>query len=137
MEGQSVDFHLERGLRLHTEPEHKSLYSWAIQEIDAQGKQIGRDQIPWQWSLYFTATSCVLADNIEIESRFKGDETTPALPEIVQRQVIRARLCPGNRLADGDYFDETTFSMFGTGRALKSFQLEIHPIDDPAEKEGC
>jgi hypothetical protein len=36
-----MEFHLERGLRLHAEPEHKSLYSWAIQEIDAQGRQIG------------------------------------------------------------------------------------------------
>ena len=29
-----MDFHLERGLRLHTEPEDKSLYAWAINEID-------------------------------------------------------------------------------------------------------
>jgi hypothetical protein len=77
-----VDFHLERGLRLHTEPEHKSLYRWAIQELDAQGKQIGDDQIPWGWTLYFTATSCVLADSIEIKSEFQSEETAPAPPKI-------------------------------------------------------
>ena len=49
--GAVVDFHLERGLRLHTKPEHKNLYSWAINEIDAQGQQIGDDQIPWGWTL--------------------------------------------------------------------------------------
>jgi hypothetical protein len=54
-----VDFHLERGLRLHTDPEHKSLYSWAINEIDDQGQQIGRDQIPWPWTLYFCPTGYV------------------------------------------------------------------------------
>ena len=66
-----MDFHLERGLRLHTQPEHKNLYSWAINEIDAQGQQIGHDQIPWPWTLYFTATSCVLGDSIDIESQFQ------------------------------------------------------------------
>jgi hypothetical protein len=40
---QSVDYHLERGLRLHTRPKHERLYTWAINEIDAQGKQIGED----------------------------------------------------------------------------------------------
>jgi hypothetical protein len=27
--------------------------------------------------------------------------------------------------------------MFGTDRAIKSFQLDIHPIADPAEQESC
>jgi hypothetical protein len=35
---QLVDFHLEHGLRLQTEPAHKPLYSWAINEIDGQGQ---------------------------------------------------------------------------------------------------
>src|SRR5258708_5985931 len=129
--GQLVDFHLERGLRLHTEPEYKSLYSWAIHEIDSRGKQIGDDQIPWQWTLYFTATSCVLADSIEIESQFQREETAP--PEILQSQVIHIQVRRGSPGGDG----ETTFSMFGTDRAIKSFQLDIHPIADPAEQESC
>jgi hypothetical protein len=132
-----VDFHLERGLRLHTEPEHKRLYNWAINEIDAQGQQIGHDQIPWPWTLRFTATSCVLCDSIDIKSPFQMEETKPAPPEIAQRQVIRARLRPGSPGDDGDYFRQTTFSMFGTDRAIKSFQLDIHPIADPAERESC
>jgi hypothetical protein len=132
-----VDFHLERGLRLNTESEHKSLYNWAINEIDAQGQQIGNDQIPWRWTLRFTATSCVLCDSIDIESQFQMEETTPAPPEIVQRQVIRVGLRPGSPRDDGNYFRETTFSMFGTDRAIKSFQLDIHPIVDPAKQGSC
>jgi hypothetical protein len=135
-----VDFHLERGLRLHTEPEHKKLYKWAINEIDSKGRQIGYDQIPWRWSLYFTATSCVLGDSIDIDSidiksEFLMEETTPTPPKVVQGQVIRVQLRPGNPRDDADY--ETRFSMFGTDRAIKSFQLEIHPITDPARQESC
>jgi len=133
-----VDFHLELGLRLQTELEYKDLYGgWAINEIDAQGQQIGHDQIPWEWTLCFTATSCVLGDGIEIKSQLQIEETTPALHEIVQRQVIRVRLRPGSPRDDEDYFRQTTFSMFGTDRAIKSFQLDIHPIANPAEQERC
>ena len=89
--GQLVDFHLERGLRLHTKPKHKNLYKWAINEIDPQGKQIGDDQIPWPWTFYFTATSCVLSDRFEIKS-----QSAPAPNGVVQRQVIRVTLRPGS-----------------------------------------
>ena len=132
-----MDFHLERGLRLNTKPEHKNLYNWAINEIDAQGRQIGDDQIPWKWTLRFTATSCVLCDSIDIESQVQMEETTPAPPEIAERQVIRVELRPGSPRDDGEYFRNTTFSMFGTDRAIKSFALDIHPIVDPAKQESC
>jgi hypothetical protein len=128
---QLVDFHLEHGLRLHTEPEHKNL-KWAINEIDAQGQQIGRDQIPWKWTLSFTATSCLLCDSIAIKPKFQIEEQTPAAPETVQDQIIRVQLRPGVA-----WEGQTTFSMFGTDRAIKSFELNISPIADPAKPERC
>jgi hypothetical protein len=76
----------------------------------------------------------VLGDSINIVSQFEMEEATPAPPEITQRQVIRLGLRPGHPWDDGD---ETSFSMFGTDRTIKSFQLEIHPIADPAEQESC
>lgn len=125
-----MDAHLKRSLRLHTNPEHKNLYKWAINEIDAKGRQIGSDQIPWPWSLNFTAESCVLGDSIEIESK----AATAAPREIAQRQVIRVELRPGGPWEDAD---KTTFSMFGTDRSIQRFQLEIYPTADPAEPESC
>lgn len=131
-----MDFHLERGLRLHTEPDYKSLYDWAINEIDARGQEIGHDQVPWDWTLHFTATWCVLDDRIDIKSQFLIEETKPTPAEVAQRQTIRVQLSPGTP-RDGDYFRKTTFSMFGTDRAIKSFQLNIQPIADSAEQERC
>ncbi len=65
VEGQSVDFHLERGLRLHMEPEHKSLHAWAINGIDSQDQKGGHDQGPWGWTLWFTATACEPGDTLK------------------------------------------------------------------------
>jgi hypothetical protein len=131
-----VDYHLERGLRLHTQPEYKSLYDWAINEIDAQDQQTGHDLIPWNWSLYFTATSCVLGDGIDIRLPFRSSEATPE-PKIAQSQAIRVQLRPGSEGDDRDYFRRTTSSMFGTDRAINSFEMYIHPIADPADQESC
>jgi hypothetical protein len=84
-----VDFHLDRKLRLHTDPEHKALYNWAINEIDAQGRQIGSDQIPWHWTLNFTATSCVLGDSFDIESQFSHAAATWIISAHAGKAVLR------------------------------------------------
>jgi DNA replication protein DnaC len=124
-----------RGLRLLTEPQHKNLYSWAINEVDAQGRQVGHDQIPWRWTMDFTATSCVLGDSTHIRSSPQIGETLPVSPEIKHRQVIRIQLRPGSQ-QDMVYFRQTTFSMFGTDRTIKSFELRVQPAE-PDEQERC
>jgi hypothetical protein len=138
-----VDFHLERGLRLDIETEYKSLYTWAINEIDGNGKQVGRDQIPWPWTLHFTATKCFLNEDLDIgiETPFPGKgEDTVATPtnetrKVTQGSVIRTTLRPGRPWRDGRR--SPTFSMFGTDRVIKSFELDIYPITDPARQESC
>lgn len=128
-----MDYHLERGLRLHTQPKHKNLYSWAINEIDEQGRKVGEDQIPWAWSLYFIATSCVLGDSIDLKTKYASQEKELETAEIAEDQRIAVTLRP----QDEDSFRGAKFSMFGTDRVIKSFQLDIRQLTDPAAQESC
>ena len=48
-----MEFHCDYALRLITDTEYNSLYKWCLQEIDGEGKKVGRDLIPWHYSLYF------------------------------------------------------------------------------------
>lgn len=124
-----MDFHLERELRLHTDPKR----GWAINEIGAEGQRVGSDQIPWEWSFNFTATSCELSDTFEIGQplNFKvtaADGTVTEKnsgdgkgPTIDQREIIRAQLRLGHPRDDDNFWRQTTFSMFGTDRAIKDF----------------
>jgi hypothetical protein len=131
-----MDHHLDYGLRLHTEPKYKSLYNWAINELEADGRQIGQDQIPWAWTLLFSATSCVLTNRLEISAQFSlGDESEDP-PRIVTDQIIRMTLRPGIR-RNGEFVDDVTFSMFGTKRAVQDFTLEVRPLEDSTEAERC
>jgi hypothetical protein len=131
-----VEFHLEHGLRLHAETEYKSLYQWAISEVDAKGKKIRRDQIPWEWSLYFTATSCSLRENLELKAA-DATRSPPKPPTIDQRRSITAKLKPGQRGHDGKFWREASFSMFGTSRTIEDFSLTIYPLVDAAEPDRC
>src|SRR6516165_6746896 len=130
-----MDYHLDYGLRLHTEPEYKNLYSWAINEV-ADGSPIDRDQIPWRWTMLFSATSCVVTNRLEIAAPFslRGKSEDP--PRIEVDQIIRMTLRPGVR-RNGEFVDDVTFSMFGTKRAIRDFTLEVRPLDDSADAERC
>lgn len=127
-----MQFHLERQLRLHTDPEYSSLYSWAIAELDGRGQRVGRDQIPWVWTTWFVATGCVLSDGLELsEAAFDASEP-PQKPKATHTRHIRMPLRSGSSLTQGD--DETVFQMFGTSRAIQDISLEIHPEPDPARQ---
>lgn len=126
-----MEFLLERQVRLNSQPQYASLYQWALNEIDAQG-QTGHDQIPWPWTLRFTATSCLISDSIEIRPGYK----TPPETEIARRQVILFELRPGDLKDDQTFIRNTTYSMFGTDRTIKSFQLQVDQIGE-ADEEHC
>jgi hypothetical protein len=128
-----VDFHLERGLRLHTQPKHKNLYGWAINEIDDKGQKVDEDQIPWAWSLYFVATSCALGDSIDLKTKYASQDGELEVPEMAENQRIAVKLRP----RDEGSFCGTKFSMFGTDRAIQSFQLDIRPLTNTAAQENC
>jgi hypothetical protein len=51
-----MDYHIDRKVVLSEESEFKNLYKWSLQELDENGKQIGRNLVPWSWSLNFTVT---------------------------------------------------------------------------------
>jgi hypothetical protein len=88
-------------------------------------------------ALYFTATSCVLSETIDIRATSLVEEAVSASREINQLQVIRIQLKPSGPGYHGDNLSAPKFSMFGTDRAITKFELFIHQISDPAGQEYC
>jgi hypothetical protein len=52
-----LDYHTDYEVKLITDTVHSGLYKWCLQEFDSDGEQVGRDLIPWGWSLAFDATN--------------------------------------------------------------------------------
>lgn len=130
-----MDYHLDYGLHLETKPEYKSLYAWAINEVGANNSRVGRDLIPWAWTLYFSATTCSLTNRLEIERRsLSGNSVDP--PKILADQSIRMSLRPG-MWHNEKFVSGTTYSMFGTKRVINDFGLEIAPHSDQTEPDHC
>ncbi len=136
-----MDFHLNRRVVLSQESKYESLYKWSLQEHDDNGNQIGRDQVPWSWSLVFTVTEIALYEELNLEVKtplfagLKPDEREDGKEEKItteDKKYIRAELRPG-------YFTDpdggARYSMFGTDRAIKSFQLSIYKREDETKPE--
>lgn len=133
-----MDFHLSRKVVLSQESEYASLYKWSLRECDDAGEQQGRDQVPWNWSVVFTATELTLGEDLQFKVEVplwkerKDDEEEAITSE--EREYIRAELRPGY-FADPD--GGARYSMFGTDRAIKSFQLSIYKREDETKPERC
>ena len=128
---------LDRALRLNTESPYESLYSWAINEIDADGKIVCADQIPWFWPLYFVATEIVLTDENSVEREYEIGDVKLGGADISQRRYIRAKLRPGDPLNASNLLSIPKFSMFGTNRPIRAFTLSIHSLKHDGERESC
>jgi len=131
-----VDYHLERKIKLSEEPEFKNLYSWSLQELNEEGEKVGSDQVPWEWSLYFTASEVRYNNTIDIE---KSDEPSEEenTAQTHESESITAILHPGI-CRDGKYLeDDTSYSMFGTNRRIKQFGLRIQENKEGGDREGC
>lgn len=135
-----MEYHLDNKLRLSRDVEHSSLYKWCLREFDENGEQIGRDHIPWHWSLNFTITEFRYFFNIfqerdyklfESNDEDKSDTETDEDLETNATERIIASLSPTN---DSKRFGSyTKFSMFGTNREITDFRLHI----ETSEEESC
>jgi hypothetical protein len=138
-----MDFHLSRKVVLSQESEYASLYKWSLQEHDDTGKQLGLDQVPWSWSVVFTAMELTLSEELRLKidtpllAQLKPEERKDDAEDVItseEREYIRADLRPGY-FADPD--GGARYSMFGTDRAIKSIQLWIYRREDETKPERC
>jgi len=137
-------------IRFEDEVEHKSLYPWALQEFDREGKQVGGDQIPWEWHLWFSATSLKYVENyshdgyeypLGEEEEFNLDEAKEVKEDLAISidcsRVISASLTPGRLNIDKNQLeDENWYSFFGTDRAIKDIRLTIRESGE-SDQETC
>ena len=126
-------------IRFEDEVQHKSLYSWALKEHDQDGKPMGRDQIPFKSSSWFSATSLKYVEDYEHDGReflsenkeFNLDEVGMVKEDLAVSidcsRTIAASLVPGRHDIDnGQVADATWYSFFGTDRTIKDIRLLIH-----------
>jgi len=128
--GASLKDHYDRKIIYSTDREHKSLYEWSLQEFDADGNKVGRDWIPWQWTLYFKAQDISLHENWRTSDRYPADESK-GRRETTEHQFIRASLYPH---ANDRW--PPSYSMLGTDRRVSRFDLYIEEIPGDQE-ERC
>lgn len=130
-----MDHHLNRRVVLSEDSEFKNLYKWSLQELDQEGAKIGRDLIPWDWGLDFTATELAYSDGMTIEPGYGSDDEKPKIVTR-NRRHIRAKLRPGSP-HEWHRNRQTFYSMLGTDRTITAFELFIEALADGEEQDRC
>lgn len=118
------------------EIEFNNLYSWALNEIDDNGAPIGRDLIPWGWTLWFSGSRIA-----HMQSFGKKIRTSIAHPEketVEQKdsRIIQIELLSGY-CRNGEWKDVVQYSMMGTSRKIGDITLDIRPNDKESDDETC
>lgn len=128
--GASLESHYNRKIIYSTDREHKNLYDWSLQEFDQDGNKVGRDWIPWEWTLYFKATDISLRETWRTSDRYPAD-AAKGKRETKERRFVRATLSPDEA---GRW--PPSYSMLGTDRKVTRFNLYIEEVPDQ-EEERC
>lgn len=119
-----MGYHLENKIILNEESEDKATYPWSLQEFDKNDQKIGSNQIPFIWSLYFTASG--LSNSYSLDLNGNSNE---------ENEHISAKLHPG-RCRNGKWELDASYSMFGTDRIIKNFELCIRKIEEDKDNKG-
>jgi hypothetical protein len=132
-----MEYHFDHRIRLSQESEYKNLYSWSLQEISDTGEQIGSDQVPWHWSLYFSASELRYNKELSIERQGDPEDLLPSQKGVSSAESISAVLHSGVTDADGFFEREAVYSMLGTNRQIQKFSLSIRPLETDESNEVC
>jgi hypothetical protein len=134
-----MDYDLEKLIRLNNKTEHKSLYSWCLEEVGTDGNKTGNDLVPWEWRIYFTASELRLRQGFEIDELpdlydTEGESELAQKKKFNNTEAITATLHPGI-CDDGKWLEgDTRFSMFGTDRVINEFSLNIYMVESEEDE---
>lgn len=132
----ALENHLELKIRLNDDCEYKNLYKWCLQEFDDDENQVGSDQIPWHWTSYLTGTELIYKTSVSSDY-LSDDEKDPSHPKPLKvEEVIFGTLRPGS-ISARDWGVVATFSIFGTNRTIRHFDLHITKLEGDNSLEGC
>lgn len=132
-----MEYHFDHRIRLTQESEYKNLYAWSLQEISDTGEQIGSDQVPWHWSLYFSASELRYTKGLSIERKGDSEDLLSSQKGVSSAESISAVLHSGVTDAGGFFEHEAVYSMLGTNRQIQKFSLSIRPLETDESIEVC
>jgi hypothetical protein len=122
-----MEYRQDTRVVLSSEREHKSLYSWSIKEFDENGRQIGRDQIPWDWSLGFEVIELTPCCILKINDEQDGHQAEAGKAEI--SEYLYGKLRPSETMRQTGIY-----SMFGTQRTISEFGLFIYKVTEGEDR---
>jgi len=130
-----VKYHLDRAIRFSDLREHTNLYPWSLHELSSSGERLGRDLIPWDWTLRFEAHTFRLLSIWGLK-RSLGDDGNPSV-EWKESTVVVADLQFDAEYSSESRWSRTKLSMLGTEREISQVRLRVRALQNEEEGERC
>lgn len=130
-----MTFNLEKLVRYCGDSEHKSLYAWSLQESSPAGESLGRNLIPWNWTLRFAANELRIVTSYQLTERFDDDGKRAV--ETRESSVIVANLRIDTEFSSEFREEGTKLSMLGSDREITDVSLRIEPAEAANAPERC
>jgi len=130
-----MNYVLDKKIVFSEETENRSLYKWRLNEYDKNGTKIGRDLIPWEWNFYLMGSSLKVVRDVLIEQQHDKDLSGNTIYRAENKTVVMGVFHSGLCIDGVNLIDDVAFSMFGTDRKIKEFQIFISQSE--TEKEQC
>jgi hypothetical protein len=130
-----MKINLDRSVRYCEDSEHKSLYAWSLQETSAVGERLGRDLIPWSWTLRFLASELRVHRSYHLAEHFEGAGNRSVEARESSALVAKLRM---DRAFSSEFREKgTKLSMIGSDREITDVSLRIEPNKDGNASERC
>lgn len=128
-----MEYLQERKIKINRNTEHKSLYSWCLNEYDEKNTSIQRkDLIPFQWRFWFIGASLQLSNKLTVKRDWKTDVSDASKTKTIYGNFYSGICMDGENL-----IDDVTFSIFGTARIITEFSVTINELSDSNTEEVC
>lgn len=122
--------HLEDKVRLDSNYSHLGKPSWCIEEIDTNGRVVSGYR-PWGRSTFFTISNLQVVRTLSISNLEKTDSVVSSV--LVVQGDAHSGFCN-----DGEKLErEIHYSMLGTSRLIKHFNVYIEGIEEENFIEYC
>lgn len=125
-----MDYRLKRKIYLNEEF-NQILAKWSLEEIDENNNKIDHNLTPWPGTVWFSATSFKIVREIKNHEDDLDDPSKNLYKEI----KIIGNLQPGFLDDEGNLKDTISYSMFGTDRKIKNFNISIYQNSSNEVKE--
>ncbi len=125
-----MDYKLEKRIEVNYEPTNCPFNNWCLNEYDENNNKIGKDLVPYAFSVYFICSSLKVVRQTFLRTDSEDGDRKKVKQKAIVTGTIHSGFC-----RDGETLtDVVSYSFFGTKRKIEKFNVSITEANDEQDE---